>query len=344
MYLRPTEKPKDKTRENALIHAVKNTWDENTSPVIGSGGFGEVRRIHPHSKKQMLLVFKVNIKKDSNTYRDSLEEAKRHFQMNHPNIISCLGYASIAKERRVLLLFPQAKQSLRQMLEGSENETSPLSECLSITRQVAEGLAYIHKQGCVHGDVASKNILLDNTGKPLITDFGLAACIGSRNPNRNVSEGDEKYLFLGVEVNREVCEGDLYLPPESYIGETRELISDVFCLGVVGFGLYKNDPIDVAWTNKPGYNFTECKQDYPHFLWPDKGRRSLRSLRTYISSTKRNALKRLRPEDDQDLQDRFLNVIEKCMDVDPKFRIKTAGEVSEQLQALENDPRERKKQ
>ncbi|KAF7978779.1 hypothetical protein HWV62_44826 [Athelia sp. TMB] len=44
----------------------------------------------------------------------------------------------------------------------------------ALSRDVAKGLAYLHSQGVIHGDLTSCNILISDTGTACITDFGLS--------------------------------------------------------------------------------------------------------------------------------------------------------------------------
>ncbi|KAJ7058882.1 kinase-like domain-containing protein, partial [Mycena amicta] len=44
-------------------------------------------------------------------------------------------------------------------------------------REVAEGLAFLHKEGAIHGDLRGDNILVDEDGHACLTDFGLTVLI-----------------------------------------------------------------------------------------------------------------------------------------------------------------------
>jgi serine/threonine protein kinase len=51
----------------------------------------------------------------------------------------------------------------------------PLSALLVVLRSVAEALDYAHSKGTVHGHLTAANVLLDRTGRVVVTDFGMAA-------------------------------------------------------------------------------------------------------------------------------------------------------------------------
>ncbi|KAJ7106398.1 kinase-like domain-containing protein [Mycena crocata] len=42
-----------------------------------------------------------------------------------------------------------------------------------LIREIAEGLAFVHNQNVVHGDLRGSNILVDDNGHACLTDFGL---------------------------------------------------------------------------------------------------------------------------------------------------------------------------
>lgn len=66
-------------------------------------------------------------------------------------------------------------RSLGQLL--SESGAFPLRESLSLTRQVAEALHYLHGQGYLHRDVKPDNVLVDKAGNAKLCDLGFAVPI-----------------------------------------------------------------------------------------------------------------------------------------------------------------------
>lgn len=65
--------------------------------------------------------------------------------------------------------------------EHSRHKTYvPMYRALTIIRQIAEGLSTVHAAGIVHRDVKPANIVIEeNTGRPVLVDFGLAAPSGT---------------------------------------------------------------------------------------------------------------------------------------------------------------------
>ena len=86
--------------------------------------------------------------------------------------------------------------------------------------QVAEALAYAHKQGVLHRDIKPANLLLDLDGIVWVTDFGLAKADDSDNLTHT---GD----LLGTLR---------YMPPEAFEGKS-DARSDVYALGLTLFEL-----------------------------------------------------------------------------------------------------------
>ena len=84
--------------------------------------------------------------------------------------------------------------------------------------QVAEALAYAHKQGILHRDIKPSNLLLDVQGTVWITDFGLAK-----------SEGGEDLTQTG-----DIVGTIRYMAPERFEGDSLPQ-SDVYGLGVTLF-------------------------------------------------------------------------------------------------------------
>ncbi|KAG8704320.1 hypothetical protein FRC09_003622, partial [Ceratobasidium sp. 395] len=50
----------------------------------------------------------------------------------------------------------------------------PTVDCLQLCVQVAEGLAYLHSIGIIHGDLKGPNVLISKEGVATVIDFGNA--------------------------------------------------------------------------------------------------------------------------------------------------------------------------
>lgn len=109
-----------------------------------------------------------------------LREVKALKKLNHQNIV--LLKEVIREDNHLYLVFEHMELNLYQLIR---NQLVPFPESTirRVIVQVADGLAYIHKQGFFHRDIKPENLLCrDGSNSIKIADFGLTREIDSQPP------------------------------------------------------------------------------------------------------------------------------------------------------------------
>ncbi len=185
---------------------------------IGQGGMATVYLAH-----EIALDRKVAVKVMSPQFVHGAEmierfkrEARLAASLNHPHIIPI--YA--VRESQQVLFFVM-KYIAGRSLDTILRDVGPLPFPMvrSILADVGAALDYAHRQGVVHRDVKPGNIMIDDEGFAVITDFGIAkAAEGESLTRSGTTVGTPSYL------SPEACAGD-------YVGPA----ADQYSLGIVGY-------------------------------------------------------------------------------------------------------------
>lgn len=159
---------------------------------IGQGGMGMVFRA-----RQGRLNREVAIKLLSagawapEPLVDSLRrEAQHAAQLQHANIVTVFEMG----EHEGLIFYAMQLvrgRSLSQQLDA--DGPLPPREAARVLRTIAEAVDYAHRLGVLHLDLKPGNILIDERGAPLVTDFGLARRIEQALERDNVA-GTPSYM------------------------------------------------------------------------------------------------------------------------------------------------------
>jgi serine/threonine-protein kinase len=144
-------------------------------------------------------------------------------QLQHPHIVPVLA-AGIADENPYFVMPFVVGESLRNRLIG---ETGlPLSETVSVLRDVAKALAFAHAQGVVHRDIKPDNVLLAG-GSAVVTDFGIAKAISSAA----VAAPGGTLTQVGTSLGTPA-----YMSPEQAAGDPNaDSRSDFYSFGVMAY-------------------------------------------------------------------------------------------------------------
>jgi Tol biopolymer transport system component len=146
--------------------------------------------------------------------------------LQHPYIVPLLHAG--AHEGQLYFVMPLVRgESLRERL--TRERQLPVGDALRIAREVADALAYAHREGVVHRDIKPENILLSGAHVQ-VADFGIAKAM--------LETGGESLTRTGVVIGTAE-----YMSPEQAAGErSLDGRSDVYSLGCVLFEMLAGRP------------------------------------------------------------------------------------------------------
>ena len=135
------------------------------------------------------------------------QEVRIARQIAHPNV--CRVYDIGEADGLVFLSMEYiAGEDLSSLLRRIGR--LPPDKAVEIAQQLAFGLAAAHVKGVLHRDLKPANVMLDERGEAKITDFGLAAAVGSIE-REDIRSGTPGYMAPEQRVGQEVTEkSDLY--------------------------------------------------------------------------------------------------------------------------------------
>ncbi|MFD6292292.1 serine/threonine-protein kinase [Streptomyces sp. NPDC060205] len=190
---------------------------------LGRGGMGVVWRAHDEVLGREVAV------KELRTYTDAdapeladlglrmQREARAAARVRHPGVIAVHDVAQI-DGRPLIVMELVDGPSLDDVLR--ERGTIDAREAAGIGAKVMDALAAAHRAGVLHRDVKPGNILLDRSGRVVLTDFGIATM-------EDPGDGSTAHLTRSGELV-----GSLdYLAPERAQGYEPGPASDIWALG-----------------------------------------------------------------------------------------------------------------
>jgi serine/threonine protein kinase/Tfp pilus assembly protein PilF len=195
---------------------------------IGRGGMGVIYRARQQHSRRIVAVKRI-FAHEANSHETLVRfrrEAEAVASLDHPNI---LPIHEVSESEEGLPFFSMKYATGGSLRAATSVLRAEPRECVRLMAKVARAIAYAHGKGILHRDLQPGNILLDENGEPMVSDFGLA-----------------KWLDQGSDLTRtlETLGTPGYIAPEQAERPADKLTcaADVYSLGAIGFYLLTGRP------------------------------------------------------------------------------------------------------
>lgn len=183
---------------------------------IASGGMGSVYAATDErlQRKVAVKLLKEGLAEDPTFIERFRREARAAGALSHPNIAGVYDFGADDRCHYMVMELANGKDLARVLRE--EGPLDP-ERAAHITAQIAAALEHAHAAGVVHRDIKPPNVILDDSDKVKVTDFGIAR-----------AAGDATLTATGS-----VLGSAHYISPEQAGGAEVGPATDIYSLGIV---------------------------------------------------------------------------------------------------------------
>ena len=200
-------------------------------PLLGAGAMGEVYRARDVdlNREVALKILPEPFALDPDRLARFKREAQVLASLNHPNVAAIHGFEEANGVQALVLELVEGVTLADRIAQGPV----PIVEALPIARQIAEGLEAAHEQGIVHRDLKPANVKLRPDGTVKVLDFGLAKVLQpeattGRDPTASPTITSRSMVERGV-----IFGTAAYMSPEQARGRLSDKRSDIWAFGAV---------------------------------------------------------------------------------------------------------------
>jgi serine/threonine protein kinase len=194
-----------------VLKGLYKVYDE-----IGSGGLATVYLARNMQTNQIVAVkvLHAHVATDPDTRVRFQREADLLGGLDDPHFVRLFDHGQEGTQPFLVMEFIEGS-TLKALIKAKGKLSS--DQALCIARQIAEGLASIHRRGVIHRDIKPQNIMVRPDGTVKVMDFGIA---------KSVDTGTLTGAGLMIGTPH-------YISPEQAMGKKVDQRADIYSLGVV---------------------------------------------------------------------------------------------------------------
>jgi serine/threonine-protein kinase len=195
---------------------VRYFGDYEIESELARGGIGVVfraRQISLNRSAALKMILAGQLANETDVKR-FYTEAEAAANLDHPDIVPIFEVGRHEGQHYFSMGYVEGQSLSQRLAEGP----LPPREAAKLMIKVAEAIEYAHSRGVIHRDLKPGNILLDRSGHPRVTDFGLAKKLQSDS---------------GLTGSGQIMGTPSYMPPEQAGGNRGDVgpAADVYALG-----------------------------------------------------------------------------------------------------------------
>jgi Tol biopolymer transport system component len=271
---------------------------------LGAGGMGEVYRARDAklNRDVALKILPDTFATDADRVARFRREAQVLASLNHPHIGHIYGFEDSGATHALVLELVEGPTLADRIAAGP----MPLADALPIAKQIAEALEAAHEQGIVHRDLKPANVKIRDDGTVKVLDFGLAKALdpptGVRPEAMNSPTLTARATQMGLIIGTAA-----YMAPEQAKGKAVDKRADIWAFGAVLYemlsGLRAFQGEDISDTLAAVLKQTPSFEALPPSTPP-----------------------------------RLTRLLERCLERDPKQRLRDIGEARLEIAKIEAGP------
>jgi serine/threonine protein kinase len=216
--------------DDYYLPTKKQLFSYKKGQLLGKGAFGEVFECLNLNTGELLAVKTVKISGKWEKVVKYIKNLKQEISLlktlNHKNVVKY--HATEVSEQRDevdIILEYVSGGSVRSLLDkfhGLDERVVSL-----YTKQILEGLEYLHNHEIIHRDIKGANVLIDANGTIKLSDFGCSKKLNKLTDQENPQENSFNHLPLSLKGS------PYWMAPEVVLKKGQGKAADIWSVGCV---------------------------------------------------------------------------------------------------------------